>query len=57
MKDERQRDGLGAAGVSAEGLLEGRGRHLLDGEAEDVAVGTEALEGPGEVGLVMGCSP
>lgn len=31
--------------------LERGGRELLDGEREDVAVGAEALEGPGEVRL------
>jgi hypothetical protein len=37
--------------VSAQGLLEGRGSHFLEPETEDLAVGAEALEGPGQVGL------
>ena len=37
--------------MSAEGLLEGGRSHRLEREGEDIAVGAEALEGPGEVGL------
>ena len=37
--------------ASAERLLERRGRHLLERQREEIAVGAEALEGPGEVRL------
>jgi hypothetical protein len=48
MEAERLRDGLRAGACQP---LEGRGRHLLEREVEDVTVSAEALEGPGEVGL------
>lgn len=41
----------GAARASGERGLEGGRGHLLDGQAEYVAVGAEALEGPGLVRL------
>ena len=39
------------SGSRSEGGLEGRGRHVLEFETEDVAVGAEALKGPGQEGL------
>ena len=44
--------GLFALRASAERRFEGRGGDLAAGEAEDVAMGAEPLEGPREIRLL-----